>query len=43
MEIEELIGNIVSLLAGCGLFMLGFKLLSTNMEKLAGDGLKKFF
>ncbi len=41
--ITELIGNIVSLLAGCGLFMLGFKILSTNMEKLAGAGLKKFF
>ncbi len=39
----EIIGNIVSLLAGCGLFMLGFKLLSTNMEKLAGNSLKTFF
>ena len=43
MEIMDIIGNIVSLLAGCGLFMLGFKLLSTNMEKLAGNGLKTFF
>ena len=43
MEFMDILGKIVSLLAGCGLFMLGFKLLSTNMEKLAGNGLKTFF
>ena len=43
MEIMDIIGKIVGLLAGCGLFMLGFKLLSANMEKLAGNGLKTFF
>ena len=43
MEFMYILGKIVSLLAGCGLFMLGFKLLSSNMEKLAGNGLKTFF
>ena len=43
MDITQLIGNIIELFAGCGLFMLGFKILSSNMEKLAGNGLKKFF
>ena len=43
MEFIDILGKIVSLLAGCGLFMLGFKLLSANMEKLAGQGLKTFF
>ena len=39
----EIFGQIVMLLAGCGVFMLGFKLLSEHMEKLAGNGLKSFF
>ena len=39
----EIFGQIVMLLAGCGVFMLGFKLLSEHMEKLAGNGLKTFF
>ena len=34
---------IVEILAGCGAFLLGFKVLSDNMEKIAGDGLKKLF
>ena len=34
---------ITALLAGLGAFLLGFKLLSENMEKLASDGLKKMF
>lgn len=34
---------IVALLAGLGAFLLGFKLLSENMEKLASEGLKKMF
>ena len=39
----DIIGQIVMLLAGCGVFILGFKLLSEHMEKLAGNGLKSFF
>ena len=39
----EIFGQIVMLLAGCGVFMLGFKILSEHMEKLAGNGLKSFF
>lgn len=35
--------SIIEILAGCGVFLLGFKLLSDNMEKLAGNGLKKLF
>ncbi len=34
---------IIEILAGLGCFMLGFKLLSENMEKLCGNGLKKLF
>lgn len=34
---------ITALLAGLGAFLLGFKLLSENMEKLASDGLKRMF
>ena len=40
MEIFE---SIVMILAGCGAFLLGFKLLSDNMEKLAGNSLKVLF
>ena len=34
---------IITILAGCGAFLLGFKVLSDNMEKIAGNGLKKLF
>lgn len=40
MEIFE---SIVMVLAGCGAFLIGFKLLSDNMEKIAGRSLKKLF
>ena len=43
LDTMEIIGKVAMLLAGCGVFMLGFKLLSTHMEKLAGNGLKSFF
>lgn len=33
----------IALFAGLGAFLLGFKLLSDNMEKLASDGLKRMF
>ncbi len=39
----DIFGKVVMLLAGCGVFMLGFKLLSQHMEKLAGNKLKSFF
>ena len=35
--------SIVMILAGCGALMIGFKLLSDNMEKIAGNSLKKLF
>jgi len=34
---------IVKLLSGLGVFLIGFKLLSENIEKLANSGLKKLF
>jgi len=34
---------IIKLLAGIGAFMIGFKILSENMETLANSGLKKMF
>ncbi|MBQ7924470.1 MAG: Na/Pi cotransporter family protein [Clostridia bacterium] len=39
----EHITNIVMMLAACGAFLIGFKLLSENMERIAGNGLKKLF
>ena len=35
--------DIVMILAACGAFLIGFKLLSDNMEKLAGNSLKLLF
>lgn len=35
--------TVIRILAGCGAFLLGFKLLSENMEKLAGNSLKALF
>ena len=37
------IGNIVMMLAACGAFLIGFKFLSDNMEKIAGNSLKVLF
>ena len=34
---------VVNIMAGCGAFLLGFKVLSDNMEKIAGNSLKKLF
>ena len=34
---------IITILAGCGAFLLGFKVLSDNMEKIAGNSLKVLF
>ncbi len=35
--------SIVMMLAACGAFLIGFKLLSENMERIAGNSLKKLF
>ena len=35
--------NVIMMLAACGAFLVGFKFLSDNMEKLAGNSLKKLF
>ena len=40
MSILEIV---ITILAGCGAFLLGFKVLSDNMEKIAGNGLKRLF
>ena len=40
MQIFE---TIALVLAGCGAFLIGFKLLSENMEKLFGRNLKALF
>lgn len=39
----EYISAIIALLAGLGAFLIGFKILSENIEKLANSGLKKLF
>ncbi|MBQ8292069.1 MAG: Na/Pi cotransporter family protein [Clostridia bacterium] len=40
---EKMLETIVAILAGCGAFLLGFKVLSDNMEKIAGNSLKVLF
>ena len=39
----DYIGAVIGLLAGLGALLIGFKLLSDNIEKLATTGLKKLF
>ena len=39
----NIIEIVVTILAGCGAFLLGFKVLSENMEKIAGKSLKTLF
>ncbi len=39
----NIIEIVVTILAGCGAFLLGFKVLSDNMEKIAGKSLKALF
>ena len=43
IAIMDHLWNVVMMLAACGAFLIGFKLLSDNMEKIAGNGLKKLF
>ena len=40
---NEHVVNIIMMLAACGAFLVGFKFLSDNMEKLFGNSLKKLF
>lgn len=40
---NEHVVNIIMMLAACGAFLIGFKFLSDNMEKLFGNGLKQLF
>ncbi len=40
---NEHVVNIIMMLAACGAFLVGFKFLSDNMEKLFGNGLKQLF
>ena len=42
-SIMNIVEIIITILAGCGAFLLGFKVLSDNMEKIAGNGLKVLF
>ena len=41
--VMEHVVNVIMMLAACGAFLVGFKFLSDNMEKLAGNSLKKLF
>lgn len=43
MEFIDYVYAIINLLAGLGVLLVGFKLLSDNIEKLANRGLKKMF
>ena len=40
---NEHVVNVIMMLAACGAFLIGFKFLSDNMEKLFGNGLKQLF
>ncbi|MBE7101168.1 MAG: Na/Pi cotransporter family protein [Clostridiales bacterium] len=42
-EMNVHVVNVIMMLAACGTFLVGFKFLSDNMEKLFGSGLKKLF
>lgn len=43
MSAWDHVAQIIMMLAACGAFLVGFKFLSDNMEKLAGGALKKLF
>ncbi|MBQ8884811.1 MAG: Na/Pi cotransporter family protein [Clostridia bacterium] len=43
MTTMDILTIVIEILAGCGAFLLGFKVLSDNMEKIAGNGLRKLF
>ena len=39
----DILTIVIEILAGCGAFLLGFKVLSDNMERIAGNSLKVLF
>lgn len=39
----EIVKSILLLLAGCGVFMMGMKLMSESLERSAGKGMRKLF
>lgn len=39
----EIFNSIIMLLAGCGVFMAGMKMMSDSLERSAGKGIKKLF
>ena len=43
MTFGEIFTTVAMVVAGCGALLVGFKLLSDNMEKLFGNALKKLF
>ncbi len=43
MTFQEIFSTVAMVLAGCGALLVGFKLLSDNMERLFGNALKKLF
>ncbi len=43
LEFMDLINSIVMLLAGCGVFMAGMRMMSDGLERSAGSGIKKLF
>ena len=43
MDTTNIVNAIICLLSGLGILLIGFKLLSDNIEKLANTGLKKLF
>ena len=40
-EILQLIGSLIWLLAGVGVFIIGMNFMSDSLEKTAGGGMKK--
>ena len=43
LDFNDYFSAVIGLLAGLGALLIGFKLLSDNMEKIASGGLKKMF
>ena len=39
----EIFNSILMLLAGCGVFMAGMKMMGDGLERSAGKGMKKLF
>lgn len=43
VSVSEIITSVLMLLAGCGVFMTGMKLMSEGLERSAGKGMRKLF